>query len=127
MARTATWIARTVTGALLILGSASFAAGGGPCADDAQKLCPGIKPGGGAIANCLKEHAAELSPACKEHHEKMKQKTMAAKSACEADAAKFCKDVKPGQGRLRDCLKANEASLSAECKEHVAKAGSKKH
>ena len=126
MTRISTWIRPLFAGMLLAAGSASFAAGG-PCAADAQKLCPGIKPGGGAIANCLKEHAAELSPACKEHHEKMKQKTMAAKSACEADAAKFCKDVKPGQGRLRDCLKANEASLSAECKEHVAKAGSKKH
>ena len=94
---------------------------------DAQKLCPGIKPGGGAIANCLNlDSAVELSPACKEHHEKMKQKAMAAKSTCDADAAKFCKDVEPGQGRLRDCLKANEANLSAECKEHVAKAGNKK-
>lgn len=35
---------------------------------------------------------------------------------CLADAEKFCKDIKPGDGRLLACLKAHEAELSAECK-----------
>lgn len=35
---------------------------------------------------------------------------------CKADVEKFCKDVKPGEGRIIDCLKAHEAELSADCK-----------
>lgn len=36
-----------------------------PCAQDAAKLCPGVAPGSGAVAACLKSHKNELSPACK--------------------------------------------------------------
>ena len=35
---------------------------------------------------------------------------------CQADTEKFCKDVKPGEGRIIACLKAHEAELSADCK-----------
>lgn len=35
---------------------------------------------------------------------------------CRADAEKFCKEIKPGDGRLIACLKEHEAELSAECK-----------
>ena len=38
--------------------------------------------------------------------------------ACKADMEKFCKDVKPGEGRIIECLKTHEADLSKECKEH---------
>lgn len=35
---------------------------------------------------------------------------------CKADIEKFCKDVKPGEGRIIACLKAHEAELSTDCK-----------
>lgn len=35
---------------------------------------------------------------------------------CKADIEKFCKDVKPGEGRIIACLKEHEAELSADCK-----------
>ncbi|MDT8287609.1 MAG: cysteine rich repeat-containing protein, partial [Elusimicrobiales bacterium] len=37
-------------------------------------------------------------------------------NVCAADAAKLCKDVKPGEGRMRDCLQKNVKKLSDECK-----------
>lgn len=37
----------------------------GPCADDIAKLCKDVKPGGGRIVKCIKEHEKELSPACR--------------------------------------------------------------
>jgi Cysteine rich repeat len=40
---------------------------------------------------------------------------------CAGDVAKFCKDVKPGEGRIAKCLKENKDQLSTECKAHVAK------
>jgi len=36
------------------------------CSEDIQKFCKDVQPGGGRIARCLKEHACDLSPACKE-------------------------------------------------------------
>src|SRR5580704_7591521 len=36
------------------------------CADDAQKFCAGVQPGGGRIVACLKEHKDSLSDACKQ-------------------------------------------------------------
>ena len=36
------------------------------CAEDAQKLCAGVQPGGGRIVACLKAHKASLSDQCKE-------------------------------------------------------------
>ena len=35
------------------------------CEDDFLRLCSGVKPGGGRIIKCLKEHESELSPECK--------------------------------------------------------------
>jgi hypothetical protein len=34
------------------------------CRADAERLCPGVRPGGGAIKNCLKEHENEVSIGC---------------------------------------------------------------
>src|ERR1700674_1523400 len=36
------------------------------CAEDAQKLCAGVQPGGGRIVACLKEHKDALSDRCKQ-------------------------------------------------------------
>ena len=35
------------------------------CSGDAQQLCHNVQRGGGRIAQCLKEHAMELSAGCK--------------------------------------------------------------
>ena len=44
----------------------SLAAIRAACAEDAQKLCPGVQPGGGRIVACLKEHKDSLSDRCKQ-------------------------------------------------------------
>jgi hypothetical protein len=36
------------------------------CAEDAQKLCAGVPPGGGRILACLKQHQDSLSDRCKQ-------------------------------------------------------------
>ncbi len=35
------------------------------CADDAQKLCAGVQPGGGRVVACLKQHQDDLSDQCR--------------------------------------------------------------
>ena len=34
------------------------------CKPDAERLCPGVPPGGGRIARCLKAHKMEMSIGC---------------------------------------------------------------
>ncbi len=93
---------------------------GRPCAADIQKFCKDVQPGGGRIAQCLKSHATDLSPACKEKAEERKEKMHAFEQACKDDLAKFCKDVKPGQGRKIKCLEDNEANLAPPCQSAVS-------
>lgn len=40
-------------------------------------------------------------------------------SPCFEDHEKFCKDVDHGKGAMHDCLRKNEAKLSAGCKDHL--------
>ena len=95
-----------------------------PCKADAAKLCPGMKPGRG-LFKCLREREAQLSPACKEKHAKGKkhasERAKERREACKEDVKKFCKDVKPGDGRIVECLKKNRESLSESCKSHHKK------
>jgi hypothetical protein len=40
---------------------------------------------------------------------------------CAGDIARFCGNIQPGEGRIADCLKQNEAQLSPGCKaQHLA-------
>lgn len=68
-----------------------------------------------AVLFCAASAAAEPKPAPEG----------AGKDACKADMEKFCKDVTPGEGRLKFCLKAYEDKVSAECREQMGKAGEK--
>lgn len=106
--------------ALALLSLASLAAaqpGGGPCADDMQKFCADVKPGGGAKLKCLQDHQAQLSDACKKHLEAIT--TRRGEGPCATDIGKFCKDVQAGGGRIRQCLQQHQADLTPECKEHL--------
>ena len=42
------------------------------------------------------------------------------KGPCAEDAAKFCKDIKPGEGRIMACLKEHEKELSKACVDRKA-------
>jgi hypothetical protein len=42
------------------------AAIGKACAADVKKNCAGVKPGGGRIEACMKEHVADISEPCKD-------------------------------------------------------------
>lgn len=36
------------------------------CRDDFQKLCPGVRPGGGRIKPCMAQHKDQLSQRCRD-------------------------------------------------------------
>jgi hypothetical protein len=41
---------------------------------------------------------------------------------CEADVARLCPGIQPGQGSVRQCLRQNAEQLSTECKAHIEQA-----
>lgn len=90
--------------------------GRGACRADVEKLCKDVKPGEGAIAKCLKQNEASVSPGCKEAMAQAHEKMQAFMEACGSDAQQYCKDVKRGHGRVLRCLKDNEAKLSEGCR-----------
>ena len=89
--------------------------GEGPCAQDAKKFCGDVQPGGGRIVKCMKDHEADLSPACQSQMKAAKERIEQVREECKGDAEKFCKDVKPGGGRILKCLKSHQAELSPAC------------
>jgi Cysteine rich repeat len=90
-----------------------------PCAEDAARLCQGVQQGEGRVARCLKEHANELSPACKKNIAEAKEEVREFAQACKADSDKLCKGIQPGGGRILQCLKQHEGELSPGCKEKM--------
>lgn len=50
-----------------------------------------------------------------------------AREACRADVDRFCKDVKPGHGQVRQCLKAHQAEVSDGCKAAINQARERHH
>jgi hypothetical protein len=44
------------------------------CKADAARLCPGVKPGGGKLLGCLKQHENEVSVGCAKELKAVKTK-----------------------------------------------------
>jgi len=102
--------------AVVSASSLAMAGRSGPCAEDAKKLCPNAK--GKELRECMQKNEAKVSAACKaqkEHAQKIVD-------ACKGDAEKFCKDTKPGKGRVHACLTKNEAQLSSACRDAMKSA-----
>ena len=66
------------------------------CADDIEKYCKEIKPGGGRLLKCLKAHEKELSVSCRAKIGELQGIITECEQACSEDIARFCKEVQPG-------------------------------
>jgi hypothetical protein len=115
-----TWIAPLAVALSVAPAPAQAQRGQGPCREDIQKFCASVPPGGGRFRDCLQQHAAELTPACKQHLSQMKAKVAAWRQACEGDVQKLCSGVAPGRGNLVKCLREHQGDLSQACKDQLA-------
>ncbi len=100
---------------------ARFREGAQSCQADVERLCPGTKPGPERHA-CMQQHKDQVSPECREFFGEVMQRRgemREAAHACRGDAEKFCKDVKPGEGRIVECLRQHQGELSKECAAQV--------
>jgi cysteine rich repeat protein len=87
----------------------------GPCTEDYKKFCANVTPGDGRIAKCMAGHHHELSPACQSAMKAAHDKIDRMAKACKPDMDKWCKGIRPGDGRILSCLKGRESDLSPAC------------
>jgi len=97
------------------------------CAPELTTYCSDVTPGGGRVLACFAAHEDKLSPACEfalynsaSTLERTAVVTDFLVSQCSADAANYCQTVKPGQGRLLNCLKLHGGKLTPNCKAAVS-------
>jgi len=103
------------------------------CKEDVNKLCADIEPGDGRIHECLVANKAQLSPSCKREEDRLQTiestdvRLRPGFKSCKEEVDVYCKDVKPGQGRVFRCLQANlmESDFSDGCKSEVERQQSK--
>jgi hypothetical protein len=98
------------------------------CSEDVAKFCKDVKPGHGALMDCLEKHESELSAPCKDFESKMQGRAerreivrnrVETHQACKDDVARFCKDVQPGRDAIPKCLKEHENELSPQCSQKM--------
>ena len=114
-----------IVGLAVSIGAPVGAQSKSPCADEITKFCKEVKPGGGRLARCLKEHEKDLSSQCKASIDEARARAKGAHEKCADDIQKFCSDVKPGRGGIVRCLKENERQLSPERREQLTRGGKK--
>jgi hypothetical protein len=107
-------------GAALFMTNSAFAQStvAKACAADIKAQCADVKPGGGALKDCVKAHFSALSADC----QVAIVRAAAVGRACKADVKQFCADVKPAKRVIADCLKSHAADVSGGCKDAMAKA-----
>lgn len=108
----------------------TFTAG---CQQELTTFCKDVTPGEGRIIACLYAFQDKLSPRCERAlYDSVSQldRTLTnlsyAVGECRDDLKQHCADIKPGEGRLLDCLGKNEAKVSARCNAALKDTGLKK-
>lgn len=107
-------LALFIFGAVLMLGATNAMAD--PCDADVEQYCSSVQPGNGSIASCLQSYSENISFQCRERLQKIDQATQRKINACSSDAREYCRDVKPGYGRIKGCLMSNLDKVSTDCR-----------
>jgi hypothetical protein len=106
--------------ALLALGATAHA---NPCNDDVDKFCGHRQPGMGDVGSCMEEKKNDVSYQCREWMKNTDHALRKLKTACSYAARDYCRDVRPGYGRVKSCLMSNYDKLPQECKTALDEAG----
>lgn len=103
------------------------------CQKELSTYCKDVTPGEGRILSCLYAVEDKLSPKCEyavydsiHQLDRTLTNLSYAVSECRDDLKAYCAEIKPGEGRLLDCIHRNEAKVSARCKQAMQDTGLKK-
>lgn len=93
------------------------------CQTEIATYCKDVTPGEGRVLACLYAYQDKLSGKCEYALYDASARLERAVAAltylaneCAADLAEHCSNVQAGEGRLLECLEANQAKLSDRCK-----------
>ncbi len=103
------------------------------CEKELKTYCKDVTPGEGRVLACLYAHEDKLSGQCEyalydaaAQLERALNALSYAANECRDDLTKFCSDIKPGGGRLMQCIDKNDANVSKRCKQALKDTGLKK-
>jgi cysteine rich repeat protein len=103
------------------------------CDKELKTYCKDVTPGEGRGLACLYAHSDKLSGQCEYalydaamQLERVINALAYAANECRDDLKKFCSDIKPGEGRLLQCIDKNAAKVSGRCKQALKDTGLKK-
>ncbi len=122
-----------VVGCMLFAGVPSYAAEKGlvdivadGCKTEIDTYCKGVKPGEGRILACLYAFQDKISNRCEyalyDAAAQLEQAIAALTylaNECRDDLKTFCSNVKPGEGRLIECIDKNKEKISGRCKQAI--------
>ena len=129
-----------VIGFMTLLCGTAFAAEKGPvevftegCKMELDTYCKGVTPGEGRILACLYAFNDKLSNRCEfalydaaSQLERAVNALTYAANECREDIRSYCSSVKPGEGRILDCLDKKKEVVSDRCKQAMKDVGLKK-
>jgi hypothetical protein len=102
------------------------------CKMEIDKYCAEVTPGEGRVLACLYAHGDKLSAKCEYalyDAAVQLERAVAALSyvanECDADLEKFCASIKPGEGRLLECIEKHDKEVSGRCKQAIKDLGLK--
>ena len=103
------------------------------CQQELTTFCKDVTPGEGRILACLYAFQDKVTPRCEYAlYDSIGQldRTLTnlsyAIGECRDDLESFCAEVKPGEGRLLDCLSKNETKITNRCNNALKDTGLKK-
>jgi hypothetical protein len=100
------------------------------CKVELDTYCKDVTPGQGRILACLYAFSDKATDQCRDKVLEASEQIRLVGAAisyvggeCQEDINRYCKDVRPGEGRLMRCLETKEAALSPKCKSALKEVG----
>ena len=122
-----------VLGCVMFLGGIAVAQQKGPvekvlegCSKEFETFCKDVTPGEGRLLACLYAYNNKLSTRCEyalydaaTQLEHALNALSYVANECRDDLKKYCSDVKPGEGRLIDCIAKKKDVITDRCKNAI--------
>ena len=102
------------------------------CKGEIGRFCTSVSPGRSRMLACLYAYSDKLTAACSfalidgaDQLDRSIANLAVVAKGCGRDLRAFCSAVKPGEGRMLNCLDINRNKLSPQCKEALKSGGLK--
>ena len=96
------------------------------CKKDIETYCKNVTPGEGRVLACLFAYEDKLSNRCEYalyDAAAQLERAIAAltflANECKDDLKTYCSNIKPGEGRLINCIDKNMEKVSSRCKQAI--------